>query len=352
MYALNQDIANTYRSGYPERRCDYLRLDLNENPGGLPQEFIDEVLAGVTPEFVSQYPEMAEFERKYAAFLGIEREELCLTNGSTEGIRYVIEGYTLPGGKIVGVTPTYAMYEVYANMYGREFMPVSYGEDLKVNVDDVIAATTPDVQLLILLNPNNPVGDAYSDEDMARIMDAAFANEVTVLIDEAYHYLYPSTFMHYALEHDNVFVTRTFSKLFSLAGLRLGCVVGRAQGIDIVRKLCVPHNVNAFAIRFAQAIIERPQLIDQLIAAQADGKAYLEGELDRRGYDYVHSNGNFMFFKPRINPDVLVERMKDEAGILVKSYKGIGRLGHCMRLTTAERRFMQQFVEALDKLDR
>ena len=210
MYVVNQDIANTYRSGYPEHRCDYLRLDLNENPGGLPQGFIDEVLAGVTPEFVSQYPEMADFERSYAAFLGVERENLCLVNGSTEGIRYIIEGFTEPGGTIVGVQPSYAMYAVYAQMYGRTFVPVNYRDDLTVNVDDIVSALTPDVQLLVLLNPNNPVGDAYSEGDMERIMRAAFANEVTVLIDEAYHYLYPNTFLHYALEHDNVFVTRTF----------------------------------------------------------------------------------------------------------------------------------------------
>ena len=231
-------------------------------------------------------------------------------------------------------------------------VPVNYRDDLTVNVDDIVSALTPDVQLLVLLNPNNPVGDAYSEGDMERIMRAAFANEVTVLIDEAYHYLYPNTFLHYALEHDNVFVTRTFSKLFSLAGLRLGSVIGRPAGVEVVRKLCVPHNVNAFAIRFAQALIDRPELVEQLVAAQTEGKAYLVAELEKRGYDYVPSNGNFMFFKPRTNPDVLVERMRDDAGILVKSYHGVGRLGACMRLTTAERRFMERFVEALDELDR
>ena len=100
------------------KREGYLRLDLNENPVGLPQEFIEEVLAGVTPEMVAQYPETLEFTEFLAGRLGTDIEHLSLVNGSSEGIRNIIEAFTEPGGKIVCVSPSYAMFEVYSKMYG------------------------------------------------------------------------------------------------------------------------------------------------------------------------------------------------------------------------------------------
>lgn len=96
------------------------------------------------------------------------------------------------------------------------------------------------------------MGNTYTDEEFAQILDAAKNNEITVLIDEAYTYFYPHSFIEYALNQEYIFVTRTFSKLFSLAGCRLGYVVGWKEGIKMVQKLCTPHNVNAFAMLFAK----------------------------------------------------------------------------------------------------
>ncbi|MDQ9823570.1 aminotransferase class I/II-fold pyridoxal phosphate-dependent enzyme, partial [Acinetobacter sp. 163] len=87
-----------------------------------------------------------------------------------------------------------------------------------------------------------------------------------------YFYFYPNTVINFALENDHVFLVRTFSKLFSLAGCRLGYCVGKADGIELVQKLCTPQNVNAFGIKFAQAIIEKEGMIDQLVKEQLEGK--------------------------------------------------------------------------------
>ena len=126
MYALDPNLASLNRIFDQNKREGYLRLDLNENPGGLPLEFIDKVLSGITPEFISQYPETLEFTEILADYLGTDTEHLCLVNGSSEGIRQIIQAFTLPGGRIVGVSPTYAMFEVYAKMYGRAFVPIEY----------------------------------------------------------------------------------------------------------------------------------------------------------------------------------------------------------------------------------
>ncbi len=352
MHYINPNLKRLNRVFDQNLRGGYLRLDLNENPGGLPQKFIDEVLSQITPEFISQYPETMPFTKSLAKFLGIKENEICLTNGSAEGIRYIIEAFTKPGGKILSVKPSYAMYEVYANMYGREYVPVEYSSDFKIDVRDIIKKITPDINLVVILNPNNPVGDAYSYEEMDEIINTAKANEVTVLIDEAYYYFYDNSFIKYALENEFVFLTRTFSKLFSLGSARLGYVVGKTDGISIIQKLCTPHNVNAFGLKFAQRIIETDGMIDKLVKNQLEGKEFLCNELRKNNYDFSAREGNFLFIKPKTDAITVKDKLKTEKKILVKTYDNIGPFGKCLRVTTGEKVLMNKFVQALVNVDK
>lgn len=351
MYYADDKLVNLHRIFDQNKREGYLRLDLNENPEGLPQDFIEEVLSGVTPEMVAQYPETLEFTELLAGRLGTDIEHISLVNGSSEGIRNIIEAFTSPGGKIVGVSPSYAMFEVYSKMYGRNFIPVEYDENLEMDIERIIAALDDDAQLLILVNPNNPMGNVYSAEEMERLFAAAESHQITVLVDEAYHYFSDETSMGYALAHEHVFVTRTFSKLFSLAGARLGYVVGWPEGVALVQKLNTPHNVNMFAMLFAKAILEKEGMLDSLIEAQHEGKAWLVKQLDGAGYEYQNSGGNFMFIKPRGNATQIVLRMKEEKGILIKAYDGIGSFGSCLRVTTGPVASMKKFFAALSEID-
>ena len=352
MYYSDPKIENLFRIFDQNARKDYLRLDLNENPGGLSQEIIDRVLKDVTPRFVGQYPETLDFTEKLAKFLGTDINHLCLVNGSAEGIRYIIQAFTSSGGRIVGVVPSYFMFQVYSEMYGRNFVKVPYNDDLTMDVQNIVNSLTDDTQLLILLNPNNPMGNVYSQEEFTQIISAAEEHQITVLIDEAYHYFYPQTFMEYALTHEHIFVTRTFSKLFSMAGCRLGYVAGWPEGVKMVQKLCTPHNTNAFAMRFAEEIISHPELLSDLISKFTEGRKYLVDWLDANGYKHKGEAGNFIFIKPKTDAEIIVARMKEEKKILIKSYAGVGDFGTCLRVSIGEKKYMQVFCEALCDLDK
>ena len=351
MYYLNSNIRDLVRIFDQNERKDYLRLDLNENPGGLPSDFIHDVLKDITPQFVAQYPETLHFTEVLAKYLNTDIQHLCLVNGSAEGIRYVIQAFTGEHGRIVGVVPSYFMFQVYSEMYGRNFVKVPYNDDLTMDVDSIIAEMTEDTQLLILLNPNNPMGNVYSDEEFERIMTTAREKQITVLVDEAYHYFYPKTFIQYALKQEHVFVTRTFSKLFSLAGCRLGYVAGWPEGIRMVQKLCTPHNTNAFSMRFAEAVIETPGVLDNLIAQFTEGRRYLISWLDNNGYAHKGEAGNFIFIQPHHDAQSIVDRMKKEKKILIKAYPDVGKLGNCLRVSIGAREYMEQFTSALKELD-
>ncbi len=351
MYHLDRNIKNLVRVFDQNERKNYLRLDLNENPGGLPEEFVKQTLSDVKSQLVAQYPETLHFTEVLARYLGTDIQHLCLVNGSAEGIRYIIQAFTSVNGKIVGVVPSYFMFQVYSEMYGRNFVKVPYNEDLTMSVGNIIAQLKDDVQLLILLNPNNPMGNVYTDDEFKAIMQVCREKQITVLVDEAYYYFYPKTFIQYALNERHVFVTRTFSKLFSMAGCRLGYVVGHPDDIKYVQKFCTPHNTNAFAMLFAEKILTTPGMVESLVRKFQEGRNYLVNELDFHGYRHKGEAGNFLFIEPKTSAQAIVDRMKNEKKILIKTYANVGEFGDCLRVSIGEEKFMKQFMEALLELD-
>ena len=352
MYYENPSIVSLHRIFDQNERKDFLRLDLNENPGGLPLDFIKRTLSDVTPQFVAQYPETLHFSEVLANYLGTDISRICLVNGSAEGIRYIIQAFTSEHGRIVGVVPSYFMFQVYAEMYNRDFVGVSYNEDLSMSIDSILREMTEETQLLILLNPNNPMGNVYTDDEFRTILDEAKKKNITILIDEAYHYFYPKTFVKYALNNEHIFVTRTFSKLFSMAGARLGYVLGWPEGIKLVQKMCTPHNTNAFAMKIAEAVLTTPGLIDELITKYQEGRKYLISSLDEHGYLHKGEAGNFLFIKPHTEATRIVQEMKSQKKILIKSYDNVGAFGTCLRVSIGERQYMEMFTSALYEIDK
>lgn len=352
MYYLNPKLKNLNRIFDQNERSDYLRLDLNENPEGLPKDIVQKALNTITPELVAEYPETKHFTEVLAKHLNTTPEHLCLVNGSAEGIRYIIEAFTSEGGRIVGVVPSYFMFQIYSEMYGRNFVKVPYTEKLNMNIDNIINELTDETQLLVLLNPNNPMGNVYTENELKKILQVAKEKQITILIDEAYYYFYPKTFIDYALNDEHIFVTRTFSKLFSMAGCRLGYVVGWPEGIKMVQKLCTPHNTNVFALKIAETVLETPNALNNLIDNFNEGRKYLIEWLDKNNYKHQGEAGNFIFVKPKTNANIVVGRMKKEKKILIKSYPSVGELGDCLRISIGSKKCMEIFTKALSEIDK
>lgn len=350
MYYINEDTLKLNRIFDQNSREGYLRLDLNENPVGLPIDFIKKVLSEVDQEFISKYPETEEFQKFLAEFIGVNPNQICLTNGSAEAIRHIFEVYSRKNGKIVSVAPSYAMYEVYAKMYGRRHVGVPYDDNFSISVDKIIEAIDDETDIVVIVNPNNPVGDVYTEEEAERIIKAAQAHEATVLIDEAYFYFYPNSFVSFVDKYDHVLLTRTFSKLFSLAGCRLGYCVGKAEDIALVQKMCTPHNVNAFGIKFAHTIMKTEGMVDKLVEMQLEGKKYLVDTLREAGYTINAMEGNFVFIKTKTNAGEVTKKLKENK-VLVKYYAN-SSYDEYIRVSTGTKDVMDKFIKILISVDR
>ena len=347
---VNKSVENTERIFPPQGRYGKLRYDMNENPEGLPKCFVDSVLKEITPEFLAIYPEPDKFLHKYAKFVGVKFEDLMCTNGSDMAIRYLLETFGEVGKEVVTVAPSFEMYWVNCNILGYKHVPVAYESDLTLKIEKVVAAINENTRIVVLLNPNNPVGNVYSAEEFEAVRKRAEEVGALVIVDEAYHYFYSKTFLEEALAAPNVVVLRTFSKLMSLAAVRLGVIIGNPELIGYVRNARLTFDANSIALLFAERLMDRPDVIDGLIRTQQEGKDWLLAELDKMGYWCRDCRGNFIFIKPRHNAHEVSDRL-EKMNVLVHPY-GNQLLKDFIRVSTGSKVAMGKFLEAFKEADK
>ena len=331
---------------FPEQgRGQYLRFDMNENPEGLPEEFVNSVLKEITPSFLATYPEPNRFIQKYAEYIGANPENILPTNGSDMAIRYLLETFGETGKSVVTVSPSFEMYWVNCNILGLKHVGVEYEADLSISIDKLCDAITGETRVVALVNPNNPVGNVYKEEDIDRIVTKAKTVGAIVIIDEAYHYFYSESYLNRALQCDNVVVLRTFSKLFSLAACRLGVIIGNPKLISYVRNGRLTFDVNSFALLFGERILNCPDIIEALITTEKNGKEYVYQCLDENDYKYRKCEGNYILIETKKNPMILAELLKDKHKMLVHTYKH-PLLKNYMRVSIGSVEIMKVFMKA------
>lgn len=349
MYYVNPFIEKLVRI-YPEgNRSGYLRLDMNENPEGLPEIFIEKCKKYITADFVSSYPNRESLVRTLSKYHNLSENMFCITDGSEMAIKYIYEVFGEKGKKVVTVNPTFEMYDVYCNMFGLKHITYDISENFEINNDDLIKLIDEDTSLVCLLNPNNPVGGSYSNEDIVKIIEKARTCNAIVVIDEAYHYFCNSTSIDIINSYDNVIILRTFSKLFSLASCRIGYAIACSKIADLLNKVRPTFDTNSFALLFAEMALKDNNLKDELIKIEKEGRLYLIEKLKEYNYKYYYGEGNYIFIKPHCNTNDLVNKFYENK-ILVKTYsKGI--LKDYIRINTGSILAMKKFFNAFILLD-
>lgn len=350
---IQKPYRDLYRVNPPQGRAAYLRLDMNENPDGLPQDFFDSVMKTITPSLLATYPETGRLVGLLADYLGVNDNQVMVTNGSDEALKLIFEVFGGPGQKLVSVWPTFAMYMVYGKMRGMTHVEIPYKEDFSVDVEDILAAIDQDTAIVSLLNPNNPIGNVYTEAEVEAIIEKARQCDALVIIDEAYYYFYDRTFIELCKKADNVVLVRTFSKLCSIAGLRVGYVVSQPDLIQYLFNARPSYSVNNIALRFAEEIIQRKDLIDRLIEVEREGRSYIISQLKNAEIPYYAENGNYVFIHCGSNKQKLADTLK-ELGVLVKVYENDPLLQEYIRISTGGKEqmemFWNKFIEARERL--
>lgn len=336
-------LKNLYRTIPNEKtRRGCLRLDMNEGVPGLPRGFIDEVLSEITPELLSTYPEYTKLQERIAAHNKLPLQNICLSNGSDAAIKYIFEAYISPGDKILLTDPTFAMYPVYCHMFNAIPEIVEYEQDFSFPFDAFYNKVTSDVKLAVIVNPNNPTGSTLDYQRIISIIEKAIKNDVLVIVDEAYFYFYPETIIDQVSNYNNLIVLRTFSKLCSIAAVRLGYAAACSEIIENLRKVKPTFDVNGIAILFAEKILDNSNLIKSMINNVNEGKEYIRQKLLSEGISFKVCSGNFLLVDcgDRVN-EIITELKK--RNVLVNGRFKQNYLNKYIRITVGDKQTMKQF---------
>lgn len=351
MFYVNKHIKDTVRVFPEQGRYDMYRFDMNENPEGLPKDFVDSVLKEITPEFLTVYPEPNRFLRKYADFIGVNTDNVTVTNGSDMGLRYIMETFGEEGKEVVTVAPSFEMYWVNCCILGYRHVPVQYESDMTIKISNILNAITEDTRIVALLNPNNPIGNVYSEDEINQVIQKTQQVGAILIIDEAYHYFYSKTFLKLVLENDNVILLRTFSKALSIPALRLGVIISNPKIIHYINNARLTFDVNSVALLFGERLIDNPKILEEIVTKEREGKKYILRELQRLGYTCRDCRGNYIFIKTKNDAHIIARQLKEAKKILVHPYNN-ELLKDYIRVSTASINSMKFFLEAFLDVDK
>jgi histidinol-phosphate aminotransferase len=323
---------------------DGLRLDFNENTVGCSPRVLAR-LRRLGPEQLASYPEREPVEATVADILGILAPELLLTNGVDEAIHLLCETYLEPGDEALIVVPTYSMYRIYVMAAGAQVISVPAGKDFQFPGEDLCNRITKLTRLIAIANPNNPTGTVAPLEELRRIAHSAL--DAAVLVDEAYFEFYGQSMLAARNEFSNLFVARTFSKAYGMAGLRIGMLVGDAEQMRAVRRVSSPYNVNAVALACLPEALGDQAYIQQYVSEVRESRARLERALEASGIQFWPSQANFVLARVGAAAS-FVEQMR-RRGILVRDRSGDHGCEGCVRITLGPREHADRLLVALQE---
>jgi len=337
---------------YAVARADGLvKLDAMENPYGLPPSLRREIADAVSQVAINRYPDPtapALIERLRETMDIRPEYDVLLGNGSDEIIHIVVQSVARRGAVVLAPRPSFVMFSAYSALAGLEYVGVPLRPDFTLDAGVFLEAMERHRPAVVFIAyPNNPSGNLFDEESVAKVIAAAPG---LVVIDEAYHAFARKTFMTRLAEFPNLVVMRTLSKL-GLAGIRLGYAVGRPEWIREFDKVRSPYNVNSLTHAVAERILEHHDVLDAQAQSIVAERRRLEAELRKLPRITVFpSDANFILVRV---PDAaaVFEGMR-RRGVLVKNlHTGVPLLEGCVRLTIGtpeeNRRCLAAFGEAL-----
>ncbi len=320
-----------------------LRMDFNENTAGCSPRVLA-ALRAMTADQVAVYPEREPAEQLLAKYLRLDPAQVVLTNGVDEALHLIAETYLEPDDEVIICVPTFAMYEIYARATGARVILIPAGDGFRFPTSAVLGAIGARTKLIAMANPNNPTGAVVSNDDLVRIAEAAA--DAAVVVDEAYHEFYGKTILGELPRLPNLIVSRTFSKAFGMAGLRVGVIAARAEQTAMIRKVSSPYNVNAAALACLPVALRDQQYVREYVAEVRAGRERLQQELRVVGVPTWASEANFVlahFGDTRVR---FIQAMRAR-GVLVRDRHSDPGCAGCVRITVGAARDNERLFTAL-----
>ena len=320
-----------------------IKIDSNENNYGASPK-VYEALKNCNIKDISFYPFYGELSQKIADFYGFELDNIKVTNGADEAIQGIIQTYLEKDETLLTLDVSFEMPVIYAQIQGGKIKRVPFKEKWSFPISEFVEAITSDVKIIYIASPNNPTGNLIEENDLKIILEKA-QNKV-VLIDETYANYSGTTYKKYVNEYDNVFITRSFSKDFALAGMRLGCVISNEENIKNLKKVISPFSVNALAMKAGIAALEDNEYFFNLRTEILSSRDKLKIFFEELGAKVYPSYANFLLIDFGKKAEFIYNKLKKE-NIAVKLFKKGSLLENHLRVTIPTKQGVERIKEVL-----
>ncbi len=327
-------------------RSGKLRLDFNENTVGCSPRVAEALRRAITEPLLTVYPEYVEARPDLARFFGVAEDELLLTNGTDEAIQVLVNTYVDDEDEVLILHPSYAMYKFYSEVAGATVRHVAYRPlDLAFPLEELLEAVTPRTRAILISNPNNPTGTGVDLPEVRRILERA--PQAAVLIDEAYYEFCGVTALGLLGQYPNLFVSRTFSKVYGMAAMRMGCLFSQRENARYMHKAQSPYSVNLLAALAAREAIRDTDYVRTYVEEVLAAREEIYAGFERLSIPYFQSRANFVLFRPGDRAIEIRDRLR-EKNILVRdrSYEIAG----CVRVTVGTRPQVREVLRELEKI--
>ncbi len=326
-----------------------VKLASNENPLG-PSPVVLDAMSGELKD-LSRYPDGSGYRLKQALAkkLGVSPKSITLGNGSNDVLDLIVRAWVAPGDEVIFSEHAFAVYPIStlaASGKPVQVAAVNYGHDL----DAMAGAVTGKTRIIFIANPNNPTGTWLSRDSIDQFLQK-IPEHVLVVLDEAYcEYIeqedYPDG-LQWLDQYSNLVITRTFSKIYGLAGLRVGYSISSKDVAAVLNRVRQPFNVNSLALVAAETALTDDGYVKRSRELNSKGLAELEQGLVKLGLDVIPSLGNFITFDTGGNGEEVFQALL-KLGVIVRPITGYGLPRH-LRVSIGTEEENRRFLEALPK---
>ena len=312
--------------GRPARSPITIRLNANENPYGPSEKAKLAIQQNLAESNRYAFGTQEELKAILAAKEGVTPEHIAIGAGSGELLCQAGVAFGVEGGKILSAFPTFPLLMNYAEEFRATWDKVNLNEKLEHDYDALAARVTSDTKLVFICNPNNPTGTLVDPLKVKQFCEAV-SRKTTVYIDEAYlEFLEPDqqiSMVDLVKKDENIIVSRTFSKIYGMAGLRIGYVVGRPEQIAKISRYHMGISNNQPSIAAAKASLGDLAFMESCRNKNAEARKHLTTYLDSKGIWYGKSHTNFLFFPAKADAAQVLTKLSDRGiGIRLWDYKG------------------------------
>ena len=323
-----------------------IKLASNENPLGPSPKAVDAINSHVSS--IHRYPDGSCYylKEKLSERLGVAKSKIIFGNGSNEIIELIVRAFLRPGDEAVMAHPAFIVYQLIVQAAGGKnvILPL---KDFTHDLEGMAGAVTEKTRLVFITNPNNPTGTIVKRGEFERFLSKV-PEDVVVVMDEAYFEYVSDPEYPNGMDYINdrlVISLRTFSKIYGLAGLRVGYGIASEEIINCLEKVRQPFNVNSLAQVAALAALDDQGHVEKSVEINNDGLAYLYGELDGMGLSYVTSHANFFLIDMKVDGVKVYQDLMRE-GVIVRPM-GVYDLKNYIRVTVGLPEENKRFIEAL-----